>query len=119
MTATPIPTHIHHSGRACVAKSTPLPASAEPAIEPHSATPILTPTWRLVEVTAAAAPARSTGMPLTAALVTGAFIIANPMPYTANMTTTRHIGVVAVSVVSISAADAIKMPAAISDGRAP
>ena len=45
--------------------------SADPAIEPHSATPMLTPICRLVDVTADAAPARSSGIPLTAALVIG------------------------------------------------
>ena len=33
----------NHSGRAAVAKSAPVVASAAPATEPHSATPILTP----------------------------------------------------------------------------
>ena len=64
-------------------------ASASPApnptTEPHSATPTLTPTCRLVEATAEAAPARSVGMPLTAALVIGAFTIENPMPKTAKI----------------------------------
>ncbi len=49
---------MNHSGRAAEVKSAPSPARAGPATEPHSATPILTPTCREVEVTADAAPAR-------------------------------------------------------------
>ena len=67
------------------AKSAPVCASADPATEPHSATPILTPIWRLVDVTAEAAPARSSGIPLTAALVIGALTIEKPMPNTAKI----------------------------------
>ena len=86
--------HMNHSGRAATAKSAPVVASAEPAIEPHSATPILTPTCRLVDVTADAAPARSVGIPLTAALVIGALTIAKPMPNTAKITRIPQTGVV-------------------------
>ena len=70
-------------------------ASAAPATEPHSATPILTPICLLVDVTADAAPARSSGMPLTAALVIGAFTIEKPMPNTAKTISSSHTGVVA------------------------
>ena len=91
-----MPTHTNHSGRAAAAKSAPVCDSAAPATEPHSATPILTPTWRLVEVTADAAPARSSGIPLTAALVIGALTIEKPIPNTAKITISAHTGVVAV-----------------------
>ena len=92
---------------------------AEPATEPHSATPILTPTWRLVDVTAEAAPARSSGMPPTAALVIGALTIAKPIPKTANTISIHHTGVDAVRKVSIVAAATIIVPAITNDGRAP
>ena len=42
----------HHSGRAASVNCAAVPANAGPASEPHSATPILTPTCLLVEVTA-------------------------------------------------------------------
>ena len=42
-------------------------------------------------------PARSVGMPLTAALVIGALTIEKPMPNTAKITSSCHTGVVAVS----------------------
>ena len=50
----PSPAHTHHSGRAAAAKSIPPSTNADPATEPHNATPMLTPTCRLVEVTAEA-----------------------------------------------------------------
>ena len=68
---------------------------------------------------AEAAPARSVGMPLTAALVIGALTIEKPMPNTAKITSSCHTGVVAVSWVSISAAAVISTPAIISDGLLP
>src|SRR5215218_11002906 len=83
---TPSPAQMNHSGLAAAAKSAPVPASAEPATEPHSATPRLTPTCRLVDATAEAAPARSVGIPLTAAVVIGALTIEKPMPNTAKIT---------------------------------
>src|SRR6478752_7059663 len=92
----PSPTHTNHSGRAAAAKSDPSCVSAVPVSEPHSATPMLTPTCLLVDVTADAAPARSRGIPLTAALVTGALTIEKPIPKTV-----------------------IRTPAVSSDGRAP
>src|SRR5690606_11432675 len=110
---------MNHSGRAAAAKSTPAPASAGPATEPHRATPILTPTCRLVDAIADAAPARSVGMPLTAALVTGALTIEKPIPNTAKMTSMCQTGVVALSRVSSSAAIAINAPEISSDGRLP
>src|SRR3954470_20242284 len=116
---TPSAAHTNHSGLAATAKSAPVVDSAEPNTEPHSATPTLTPTWRLVDATAEAAPARSVGMPLTAAVVIGAFTIENPMPKTANTTISCQIAVVAVSWVSISVAAVIKVPATNNDGRLP
>ena len=80
---------------------------------------MLTPICRLVDVTAEAAPARSSGIPLTAALVSGAFTIANPTPNTAKIPSSAHTGVVAVRNVSISEAAVINVPAANSDGREP
>ena len=56
---------MNHSGLVASRKS-PRRSPGPPATEPHSATPILTPTCLLVEVTADVAPARSRGMPLTA-----------------------------------------------------
>src|SRR4029077_20852069 len=117
--ATPSPAQTNHSGLAAAAKSAPATASAEPATEPHNATPRLTPTCRLVEATAEAAPARSVGMPLTAALVIGAFTIENPMPKTAKTISNIHTGVVAVSLVSSNVAVVIRVPAISSDGRLP
>ncbi len=58
-------------------------------------------------------------MPLTAALVIGAFTIEKPMPNTAKITSSCHTGVVAVSRVSISAAAVIRVPEMISDGLLP
>jgi hypothetical protein len=58
--------HVSHSGLASAVYWAVLAVRAAPASEPQSATPILTPTWRLVDATAEAAPARSVGMPLTA-----------------------------------------------------
>ena len=116
---TPRPTHTNHRGRAAVAKSLPVADNADPATEPHSATPILTPIWRLVDVTADAAPARSNGIPLTAALVMGALTIEKPMPKTAKMISSAHTGVDAVRTVSITDAAVISTPAASSDGRLP
>lgn len=87
--------------------------------EPHSATPILTPTCLLVEVTAEAAPARSCGIPLTAALVTGAFTIAKPMPNTPKITRTAAIGVTPVSRVSIAVGGGEQQTGDQQGGRAP
>src|SRR3954447_13289617 len=61
MITRPSPAHTSHSGLAATAKSAPAVAIAAPATEPHSATPTLTPTCRLVEATAEAAPALSAG----------------------------------------------------------
>ena len=119
MTTSPSAMDTNQSGRAEVAKSAPCPASAAPATEPHSATPILTPICLLVDVTADAAPARSTGMPLTAELVMGAFTIEKPMPNTAKTISSCHTGVVADRKVSITEAVVISTPATKSDGRAP
>jgi hypothetical protein len=119
MIVSPRPAQMNHSGRAATAKSAPTVASADPATEPHSATPILTPTCLLVEATADAAPARSVGMPLTAAVVTGALTNAKPLPNTAKTVNNCHTGVVAFSRVSINAAAVIKVPATNSDGRLP
>ena len=119
MITTPSPAQIEPQRPAATAKSAPVVASADPATEPHSATPRLTPTCRLVEATAEAAPARSVGMPLTAALVIGAFTIEKPMPNTAKTTSSCHTGVVAVSRVSITVAAVIRVPAISSDGRLP
>ena len=94
-------------------------AIAFPAIEPHSATPIDTPTCLLVDVTAEAAPARSSGIPLTAELVMGALTIEKPMPNTAKTISSYHTGVVAVRNVSIVEAATISVPASTSEGRAP
>jgi hypothetical protein len=80
---------------------------------------MLTPTWRLVDVTADAAPARSRGIPLTAAFVIGALTIEKPMPKTANTTMSSHTGVVAVRKVSMMADAVISTPAVSRDGRAP
>lgn len=115
----PRPEHTNHSGRAAAAKSVDVPASAPPATEPHSATPMLTPICLLVEVTAEAAPARSSGIPLTAALVIGALTIEKPMPNTVKTTSSSHTGVVALSKLSIADAAVMKTPAISSDGRAP
>ena len=109
----------NQSGRAAVAKSAPCPASAAPATEPHSATPILTPICLLVDVTAEAAPARSNGMPLTAELVMGAFTIEKPMPNTANTISSCHTGVDAERNVSITEAVVISRPPANREGRPP
>ena len=92
---------------------------AAPAIDPHRATPILTPICRLVEVTADAAPARSSGIPLTAALVIGALTIEKPLPNTAKITSSPHTGVVLVRNVNSTDAVVIRTPAASSEGRAP
>jgi hypothetical protein len=116
---TPSPTHTNHSGRAALMKSSPLDSSDGPMTEPQSATPILTPIWRLVLVTADAAPARSSGIPLTAALVIGAFTMEKPIPNTVNTTSSAHTGVVAVRKVSMNDATVISTPAASRDGRAP
>ena len=118
MITRPSPMHTNHSGRAR-SRSPPVCASAAPATEPHSATPILTPICLLVEVTADAAPARSSGMPLTAELVMGAFTIEKPMPNTAKTINSCHTGVVADKNVSITDAAVISTPATISDGRPP
>ena len=117
--ARPSPMLTNHSGRAAEVNCTPALARAVPATEPHSATPILTPTCREVDVTADAAPARSWGMPLTAALVIGALTIPKPMPYTVKITSSAHTGVVGVRNVSITEAAVIRMPEASSDGRLP
>ena len=58
-------------------------------------------------------------MPLTAALVTGALTIENPMPITAEIVSNIHTGVVAVSRVSITVAAVIRVPETRSDGRLP
>ena len=71
-----------------------------PATEPHSATPILTPTWRLVDVTADAAPARSSGIPLTAALVIGRVDHREADSEDREHDSSPHTGVVAVRKVS-------------------
>ena len=80
---------------------------------------MLTPIWRLVDVTADAAPARSSGIPLTAALVIGALTIENPLPNTAKITSSPHTGVSLVRNVSSTDAVVIRTPAASSDGLAP
>src|SRR5256885_16373920 len=117
MITRPSPALISHNGLAATVKSPPIVASAEPATEPHSATPTLTPTCRLVEATAEAAPARSVGMPLTAALVIGALTIENPMPNTAKITKSCHTAVVIVNRVSSNVAVVINVPATRSEGR--
>ena len=119
MTTSPSAMHTNQSGRAAVAKSAPCPASAAPATEPHSATPILTPICLLVDVTAEAAPARSSGMPLTAELVMGAFTIENPTPNTANTINSSHTGVDDDKNVSITEAPVISRPPANREGRPP
>ncbi|MDT5109866.1 MAG: hypothetical protein QOE20_1756, partial [Mycobacterium sp.] len=58
---TPSIAHNNHNGLASAVYWAVPAVSAAPASEPQSATPILTPTWRLVEATAEAAPARSVG----------------------------------------------------------
>src|SRR5215218_3799258 len=115
----PSTARITHRTRAATAKSAPFVASAVPATEPHSATPRLTPTWRLVDAIADAAPARSVGIPLTAAVVIGAFTIEKPIPNTAKMTSSCHTGVVAVSTVSSTVDAVIRTPATTIDGRPP
>ena len=47
---------------------------------PTTATPSVTPTWRLVEATAAATPAWAAGMPDTAVLVIGGLTSPEPAP---------------------------------------
>ena len=58
-------------------------------------------------------------MPLTAAVVIGAFTIEKPMPKTAKITMSCHTGVVGGQKDSSTVAVVIRMPAATSDGRAP
>ncbi|SLC99026.1 Uncharacterised protein [Mycobacteroides abscessus subsp. massiliense] len=72
-----------------------------------------------MDVTAEAAPARSNGIPLTAALVIGAFTIANPAPKIAKVTSSSQIGVASDTLVKSSEAVKNRVPAASSDGRAP
>ena len=69
--------------------------------------------------TADAAPARSVGIPLTAAVVIGALTIEKPMPNTAKITSSCHTGVVAFSWLSKSVAAVIRLPAIRSDGLLP
>jgi hypothetical protein len=56
MIASPSIAHVSHSGLASAVYWAVFAVRAAPASEPQSATPILTPTWRLVEATAEAAP---------------------------------------------------------------
>ena len=94
-------------------------AMADAAIEPHSATPRLTPTCLLVEATAEAAPARSNGIPLTAVVVTGALTIEKPTPKIAKMTISCQTGAAA-PIADIRIVAAVRRtPAATSDGRGP
>ena len=59
---------------------------------------MLTPTCRLVDATAEAAPARSVGIPLTAVFVIGAFTIEVPMPMIPKATSSCHSAVASLDI---------------------
>src|SRR5206468_4365397 len=100
-TAVPHPVMIHQPAwLAWVNPTRSGPCSAEVTTDPTTATPRVTPIWRLVEATAAATPACARGMPATAVVVIGAFTMPNPMPRITYAAMRKPVGVVGVRPVS-------------------
>ncbi len=92
---------VHQSGCASTTSDDPTFALPDaPVMVPASAMPSAVPTWRPVEVIAAAAPPCAFGIPLTAVFVIGAFTSPNPAPNIAK--TTRISGIGEVAVVKVS-----------------
>ena len=76
VTAIPTAMPSHHKWSDVSVKSESPTGRVDPATSAHSAIPLATPIWRLVEMTAAAAPARSCGILPSAVSMIGALTIA-------------------------------------------
>ena len=86
-------------------------AQARKGRPPATATPTVWPTWRVAELTPAAAPACSRGIPATAVWVMGAPTAEFPRPMSAYATSSHTIGVVTETWVRITAAAVREIPA--------
>lgn len=95
------------------------PGAWAATIDPRIATPRVLPTWRPVEASAADTPARAGGRPVTAVLVIGVLTTPMPAPNNTYPSSSTGSGVAGVTEISVSAAAAIRPPAAISGARAP
>jgi hypothetical protein len=89
------------------------------ATAPKTATPSVSPTWRLVVATAAATPACAAGIPDTAVLAIGGLTSAKPKPNTAYALSRNGTEVPGARPVSIRPLAMTARPPASIDGRVP
>jgi hypothetical protein len=119
-TASPRAATIHQPGRVACANPRPISLPRPPtATAPNTATPSVSPAWRLVVATAAATPACAGGIPDTAVLAIGGLTSAKPRPNTAYAPSRNGTEVPGARPVSIRPPAITAKPPATIDGRAP